>query len=53
MARRAFFSFHYERGHSGARAKCETVGFTKDRESAGFWTRRPGEEVKERKPMQK
>lgn len=47
MARRAFFSFHYER--DGWRAgQVRNSWVTKDRESAGFWDAASWEEVKKK-----
>jgi hypothetical protein len=45
MARRAFFSFHYERDNWRA-GQVRNSWITKDRESAGFWDAAAWEEVK-------
>jgi len=47
MARRAFFSFHYERDVWRA-GQVRNSWVTKDRESAGFWDAAAWEEVKKR-----
>jgi hypothetical protein len=47
MARRAFFSFHYERDVWRA-GQVRNCWVTKDREEAGFWDAAAWEEVKER-----
>lgn len=47
MARRAFFSFHYERDCWRA-GQVRNSWVTKDRESAGFWDAAAWEEVKKK-----
>jgi hypothetical protein len=47
MARRAFFSFHYERDAWRA-GQVRNSWVTKDRESAGFWDSAAWEEVKKK-----
>src|SRR5258708_32469976 len=47
MARRAFFSFHYERDAWRA-GQVRNSWVTQDRESAGFWDAAAWEEVKEK-----
>ena len=47
MARRAFFSFHYERDAWRA-GQVRNSWVTKDRESAGFWDAAAWEEVKKK-----
>jgi len=47
MARRAFFSFHYERDVWRA-GQVRNSWVTKDRESAGFWDAAAWEEVKKK-----
>lgn len=47
MARRVFFSFHYERDAWRA-GQVRNSWVTKDRESAGFWDAASWEEVKKR-----
>jgi hypothetical protein len=47
MARRAFFSFHYERDNWRA-GQVRNSWVTKDRESAGFWDAAAWEEVKKK-----
>jgi hypothetical protein len=47
MARRAFFSFHYERDVRRA-GQVRNSWVTKDRESAGFWDAAAWEEVKKK-----
>jgi hypothetical protein len=47
MARRAFFSFHYERDCRRA-GQVRNSWVTKDRESAGFWDAAAWEEVKKK-----
>jgi MTH538 TIR-like domain (DUF1863) len=47
MARRAFFSFHYERDVWRA-GQIRNCWVTKDRESAGFWDAAAWEEVKKK-----
>jgi len=47
MARRAFFSFHYERD-SWRAGQVRNSWVTKDRESAGFWDAAAWEEVKKK-----
>jgi MTH538 TIR-like domain (DUF1863) len=47
MARRAFFSFHYERDVWRA-GQVRNSWVTKDRESAGFWDAADWEEVKKK-----
>lgn len=47
MARRAFFSFHYERDVWRA-GQVRNSWVTKDRESAGFWDSTAWEEVKKK-----
>jgi MTH538 TIR-like domain (DUF1863) len=47
MARRAFFSFHYERD-SWRAGQVRNSWVTKDRESSGFWDAAAWEEVKKK-----
>ena len=47
MARRAFFSFHYERDNWRV-GQVRNSWVTKDRESAGFWDSAAWEEVKKK-----
>ena len=47
MARRAFFSFHYERDAWRA-GQVRNCWVTKDREEAGFWDAAAWEEIKEK-----
>src|SRR5438034_10811884 len=47
MARRAFFSFHYERDNWRA-GQVRNSWVTQDRESAGFWDAAAWEEVKKK-----
>ena len=47
MARRAFFSFYYERD-SWRAGQVRNSWVTKDRESAGFWDAAAWEEVKKK-----
>jgi hypothetical protein len=47
MARRAFFSFHYE-GDAWRAGQVRNSWVTKDRESAGFWDAASWEEVKKK-----
>src|ERR1700704_1036722 len=47
MARRVFFSFHYERDVWRA-SQIRNCWVTKDRESAGFWDAAAWEEVKKK-----